>query len=581
MNLKLKDQIRACWMGKNIGGTLGAPFEGIKTKNNITFFEKIGDGTPLPNDDLDLQLVNLHAIEQHGIFLTAQEFSEEWKEHVFFPYDEYGFALMNMRRGICAPLSGYFNNPFSDCMGSPIRSELWGAVAAGRPNVAAYYATRDAFVDHAGGEGVYGEIFFSVLESKAYFSTDILNIVKESLKYIPEDCRTSRVVKDTINWYENGIAYEKVRELIIENHGRDNFTDAPQNIAFTIVGLLYGQDFEDVLLKTVNMGYDTDCTGATAGSIYGIMYGTAGIPKKWIEPVGNGIVVSSQVKGIDYPLDIDELTERTMKIHFAIEKEADERFSDMSTYLVDSQRFSLPLNKNSGSELEILFRGCDGPMAESGKEKLIDVSLYNHGISEWDIEIGQETSENKKYTSEVINLKPGENKKVTLTLCSCECSYQTVKYPLFIRRIVNNDIWNEYKIPFVLPRSAKWKIDGEDVFCENGTVVFKTIGEHTAETVLHIPFEKTMQLICASLYDYVIYVNNELFIASTNAPEYMPAFHRAPKSQRKIIDLIPGDYKILIKIKTTEENAPLMLLPVSSIKNPSASRYYLIECEIG
>ena len=204
-----------------------------------------------------------------------------------------------MRRGICAPLSGYFNNPFSDCMGSPIRSELWGAVAAGRPNVAAYYATRDAFVDHAGGEGVYGEIFFSVLESKAYFSTDILNIVKESLKYIPEDCRTSRVVKDTINWYENGIAYQEVRELIIENHGRDNFTDAPQNIAFTIVGLLYGQDFEDVLLKTVNMGYDTDCTGATAGSIYGIMYGTAGIPKKWIEPVGNGIVVSSQVKGID------------------------------------------------------------------------------------------------------------------------------------------------------------------------------------------------------------------------------------------------------------------------------------------
>ena len=25
-----KDKVRACWLGKNIGGTLGAPFEGFR-----------------------------------------------------------------------------------------------------------------------------------------------------------------------------------------------------------------------------------------------------------------------------------------------------------------------------------------------------------------------------------------------------------------------------------------------------------------------------------------------------------------------------------------------------------------------
>lgn len=53
---ELYDKINACWIGKNIGGTIGAPYEGKRELLNVTGFVTEA-GKPLPNDDLDLQLV--------------------------------------------------------------------------------------------------------------------------------------------------------------------------------------------------------------------------------------------------------------------------------------------------------------------------------------------------------------------------------------------------------------------------------------------------------------------------------------------------------------------------------------------
>lgn len=65
---KLKSQITGCWLGKNIGGTLGAPFEGTKEVLDLTFYtQKDLYGKPVPNDDLDLQIVWLTLVEYYGL----------------------------------------------------------------------------------------------------------------------------------------------------------------------------------------------------------------------------------------------------------------------------------------------------------------------------------------------------------------------------------------------------------------------------------------------------------------------------------------------------------------------------------
>ncbi len=60
-----RDKVYACWLGKNIGGTLGAPYECGKYVNNLTFYDPVPT-EPLPNDDLDLQLVWLQMLEERG-----------------------------------------------------------------------------------------------------------------------------------------------------------------------------------------------------------------------------------------------------------------------------------------------------------------------------------------------------------------------------------------------------------------------------------------------------------------------------------------------------------------------------------
>jgi hypothetical protein len=73
-----RDRIYACWLGKNIGGTLGMPFEGKKEMNNISFYTNLKKGEPAANDDLDLQILWLKAMEDNGGRVDARILGEYW-----------------------------------------------------------------------------------------------------------------------------------------------------------------------------------------------------------------------------------------------------------------------------------------------------------------------------------------------------------------------------------------------------------------------------------------------------------------------------------------------------------------------
>ena len=99
-----------------------------------------------------------------------------------------------MQKGLLPPVCGWHNNAFKDCMGSPIRSELWACVAPGCPELAAWYAYQDAIVDHGGGESVYGEIFNAVLESCAFVNNDKFILLDAALASIPKSSLTYQLI---------------------------------------------------------------------------------------------------------------------------------------------------------------------------------------------------------------------------------------------------------------------------------------------------------------------------------------------------------------------------------------------------
>ncbi|MFD0715001.1 ADP-ribosylglycohydrolase family protein [Paenibacillus sp. GCM10027626] len=598
------------WLGKNIGGTLGAPVEGKKELLSLDFYPVLQDG-PLENDDLDLQLVWLHALEQYGPKLTCKELGQEWVEHIFFPFDEYGYALTNLRRGIPAPLAGVFNNPFTHCMGSPIRSEIWGMVAPGAPHVAAQYAYQDAVVDHAGGEGVYGEMFFAAIESAIFMETDRDKLIEIGMTYIPETSRTAKAMRDLLRWHREGKSWIEARALILEHHGRDNFTDAPQNIAFTILGWLYGDNFEDAILKAVNCGYDTDCTAATLGAILGMIAGPEGLPEKWVKPVGDRVVVSPPIKGFPAPANLDELTNRTIRmgkqvlaawdtgiiVHPELPTDFAGAAAESSDYVrqlwerdVTLDHRLLPRNTAEPLGLELVIDyGKGGPAIARRERKTITMTLTNRSQAPWrgTFEL-QVPADWQGEAAKAYNLEPGQAAELAFTVESSAAAAASYELTAIIHRVHDGSPWSTWKEMIYLTAASEWIVSGPGGEAErqasfsgnrigwNEVLKTEADGAYCARTTLHNPAERRLRLIVASNGLVAAKLNGETVINCTQAEEFMPAYHRAPGSQLVELTLPAGEHTL--EVTAQKNGAPLevyvLLAATAQTLEPGPCYYY-------
>ncbi len=304
------DKIYGCFLGKSIGGSIGAPLEGRKEFLKIPY--KLPEEI-IANDDLDLQLVWLDILRKKGIKIDSKDLAEGWA-NIDYPFDEYGVAKANLKIGLKPPITGVYNNWFCECMGAPIRSEIWACIFPGKPEIAGYYAYLDASVDHW-HEGVYGEVFLSVMESITFVESDIEKLIEKSCEYLPEDSKVRKVNEMVLKLYKEGKDLKKTREKILEEFGHYNFTHCVQNIGFIICGLLYGAgDFLKTVIEATKCGYDTDCTGATSGAIIGIILGKEEIEKQVKAEIDNRIVAGWGIKNVYVPKDIEELTREILKI---------------------------------------------------------------------------------------------------------------------------------------------------------------------------------------------------------------------------------------------------------------------------
>ena len=315
INLEVyKDKVAGCWAGKNIGGTLGAPFEGQTEMHDIDFYTQDLSGKSEPNDDLDLQLVWLEAIKSHGISnITPQLLGEYWLGIINGPWNEYGIAKMNMRAGLMPPMSGSCNNEkWRYSNGAWIRSEIWACCFPGAPDEAIKYAYMDACVDHC-GEGIYAEMFTAALEAAAFIVDDYFELIEIALKKIPAKSRIAQSVNIARAAYKDGKSWQTAREELVKASEDIGWFQAPANIGFVIIGLLYGEgDFGKSICLAVNCGDDTDCTAATLGSILGIINGYSNLPEKWLKPIGKSIINICINPFFAVPRTIDDLTEEVV-----------------------------------------------------------------------------------------------------------------------------------------------------------------------------------------------------------------------------------------------------------------------------
>ncbi len=308
-----RDRVYACWLGKTIGGTLGMPFEGKRTLNNVTFYTDLKPGEPAANDDLDLQILWLKAMEDNGGRVDARILGGYWMKFVPVDWNEYGVGKSNMRMGLLPPVSGEFNNDqWKNSNGAWIRSEIWACLAPGVPALAARMAREDACVDHGAAEGTLAEIFTASVESAAFVEPDRDALIAFGLSMIPQDCRVAKAVRAAVRAKREKKDWQAARLDVMRVTEDTGWFQAPRNIGFTVIGWLFGEaDFGKSICIAVNCGDDTDCTAATLGSILGIIGGTKAIPAAWREPIGSKIKTIA-VSGFEIPPDLAALTDRTV-----------------------------------------------------------------------------------------------------------------------------------------------------------------------------------------------------------------------------------------------------------------------------
>jgi ADP-ribosylglycohydrolase len=310
---ELKKKILGCWTGKNIGGTLGGPYEGLPGTHQLTFYNPVPT-EPLPNDDLDLQVLFLeYLLNNYKDEFSPKLLQQAWADHCEFPWDEYGVCRRNTQLGLRGVDAGTVDNWFADGMGAAIRTELWACLAPGDPDRATGFAWADAVCDHC-SDGVWATLFIAAIEAKAFVESDKVKLIDCGLSYIPPECRVSKSVRFTIEQWNKQDDFMAVRHALVDQFGTTNFTDVAANMGIIVLAWLSGKgDFGKTLCNAVNCGLDTDCTCATLGSILGIIDPEC-IPQNWKEPVGDEIRLSPGLYGLEPPANLDELTEKTMQL---------------------------------------------------------------------------------------------------------------------------------------------------------------------------------------------------------------------------------------------------------------------------
>jgi ADP-ribosylglycohydrolase len=347
---QMLDRIHGAWSGRAAGCALGKPVEGWH-KRHINSYLQFAEALPLNDyiplveghpeglklrlpdctrgmihymardDDMDYTILGLHLLERHGPDFTSSNVAETWLSRLPYHlvYTAERAAYRNLVNNLWPPESATHRNPFREWIGAQIRADMWGYVAPGWPEKAAEFAFRDAVVSHV-KNGIYGEMFVAAMLAASFVTSDVEEVIRIGLSEIPRNSRLAEAVRDTVEWSKELTNWEQIWAKINEKYGHYHAVHTINNAALVVMGLMFAQrDYETSIVVAVRGGWDTDCNGATAGSVCGMMLGADALPSKWVGVLNDRLI--SAVRGFG-ECRISDLAKRSHEIAKKVTAEA-------------------------------------------------------------------------------------------------------------------------------------------------------------------------------------------------------------------------------------------------------------------
>lgn len=254
-------------------------------------------------------------IDKYGRDFTPYDVSLVWLEYQ--PKSAYctaeRVAYRNFVNGYKPPYSAEYKNPYREWIGAQIRGDYYGYINPGDPEAAAEMAWRDACISHT-KNGIYGEMYVSAMIAAAAVESDLERIVEAGLSQIPEKSRLYEAISKILKLFRSKSPQEKCFRFIHETYDEYQSHDwchTIPNAMIVTASLLYGcGNYGRSICMAVETGFDTDCNGATVGSVLGMRGGAECIGPQWSRPV-NGLLDTS-IFGVGR-VSIEEMVTRTME----------------------------------------------------------------------------------------------------------------------------------------------------------------------------------------------------------------------------------------------------------------------------
>ncbi len=287
-------------------------------RENIRFMES--------DDDIRYTVLGLMLLEEKGLHWDTWDMGQHWHKHL-----SYGQvctaetqAYLNFAQ-VSSHSQGWsgqrpedwpqkldwvrsYRNPYREWIGAQIRADGLAYGAAGNPELAAELAWRDARLSHV-KNGIYGEMFAAAMIAAAFVEPDPARIVAIGLSQIPASSRLHKDVLQAVQIAQTCATPLELAERIWQAFCHYHPVHTNNNAALVAASLVFaGDDFEQAITTAVLGGWDTDCNGATVGSIMGAKLGAAALPQSWIELLHDTLY--AEIHGF-HPIAISECARRS------------------------------------------------------------------------------------------------------------------------------------------------------------------------------------------------------------------------------------------------------------------------------
>lgn len=353
---KMWDKIYGAWLGRCIGCLLGQPVEGWKrerikgflqdtdnypvrhflssdvSREIIERYQVSNDGenafcdtvthwinniTDMPeDDDTNYTVIGLKVLEDYGGAFTSEQMAQTWITSLPMGHVSTSerVAYRNIGNLIDAPKCGWWKNPYREWIGAQIRGDIFGYVSPGNQEAAAEMAWKDGRISHV-KNGIYGEMYIAAMLASAYAEIKTDRLVESALGEIPSTSRLYKEIRNILADYKAGRTVQQAMDELHEKYNEENSHDwchVITNAAVVTISVLYSDnDFSKALNIAIESGYDTDCNGATVGSVMGLMAGEQGIPESWKKPLTG--ILRTGVSGF-HQISVEELAKRTWRV---------------------------------------------------------------------------------------------------------------------------------------------------------------------------------------------------------------------------------------------------------------------------